>query len=287
MAELKRALPERARCAAVLNADDAHCRDMIDAMTANTLGLVSMQSDAAELNVLGAGRKTCLCVLEKVNGTEWLVLHDAGQRMALLPVDQVPATFEGTARFNVSNAMHAALAAYLAGICPDTIVAALGGFAAGHDTTPGRLNVCDSLPFKVVMDYAHNIDGYRQILNFIDHQAGNGRKILMLGALGDRLDEDIRAAVGVLAGRFDHYVCRNYHIFRGRPSDELPAFIKEILISQGVPEAAISTVLEPDQAIPHTLSVARPGDFVLLLVDNAEIAKGWKVLDDWAAEHLA
>ena len=109
MAVLKRALPERARYAAVLNADNQHCLAMTDAVTAEKLCLVSMQSSVDDLRTHTAERPACFCVLEPVDGQQWLVIHDQ-QRIPLLGVEQIPATFGGTASFNVSNAMHAAVA---------------------------------------------------------------------------------------------------------------------------------------------------------------------------------
>lgn len=283
MATLKQALPERARYAAVLNADDPHCLSMIDAMTAEKICLVSMQSSVDDLQAYTAGRSACFCVLESVAGKEWLVIHDREQRTPLLGVEQIPATFNGTARFNVSNAMHAAVSAYLVGIDPTAIAATLATFTTDHYTTPGRLNVFDGFPFKVIVDYAHNIDGYRHVTAFTDQQAVPGRKILLVGALGDRRDSDIQASLVPLAGHFDHYVCRNYHIYRGRPLEELPALLEKGLIAAGVDAAAISMVTDPDEAVPYSLSIARPGDLLVLLIDDSELAASSKLFETLAA----
>ncbi len=285
MAELKQALPERARYAAVLNADDEHCLAMIDAVTAERICLVSMQSGVDGLRTYTTGRPACFCVLEKVDDEEWLVIHDDEQRIPLLGAGQIPATFNGTARFNISNAMHATMAAYMTGIEPDVIASTLGSFTSG--VIPGRLNVFDALPFRVIMDYAHNIDGYRQIVEFVEQQAVTGRKILMIAQLGDRLDDDILACVAPLAGHFDHYVCRNYHIYRGRPPEELPALLKEGLISANVSATDISIVNDPDEALQYSLSIARPGDLLMLLIDDVEIKTAWQLLNDMAAEKSA
>jgi UDP-N-acetylmuramyl tripeptide synthase len=283
MAELKRALPERARHAAVLNADDEHCLAMIDTMTARVLCLVSMDKDAAALQAIAGTRPACFCVLEKIDGQEWLVLHDAGERIPLLAVDQVPATFDGAARFNVSNAMHAAVSAYQAGVEPTAVAAALGQFSNDFNVTAGRMNQFEGLPFRVIMDYAHNRDGFRRLAEFVSQQSATGRKILMLNQLGDRLDADILASVAPLAGHFDHYVCRNYRVVRNRPHDEIPALLKKGLVAAGVPEAAISTVPDADEAVRYSLSLARPGDLLVLLAGNADMASTWQLLNDMAA----
>lgn len=64
MAEVKQALPERARHAVVLNADDRYCLAMCESMTAEKICLVSMQSSVDDLRVLVDKDTACFCVLE-------------------------------------------------------------------------------------------------------------------------------------------------------------------------------------------------------------------------------
>ncbi|MGD9020162.1 MAG: Mur ligase family protein [Lysobacterales bacterium] len=283
MAELKRALPERARYAAVLNADDEHCLAMIGSMTARVLCLVSMDKDASALQAVAGEKPACFCVLECIDDEDWIVIHDGGRRIPLLAANRIPATFKGTARFNISNAMHAAMAAYQAGISPQLITDTLAEFTSEFENIPGRLNVFDEWPFKIIIDYAHNLDGYQQLIKFVDQQAVTGRKIVMLGHLGDRSDDYIRSSVTPLAGHFDHYVCRNYHILRGRAETELPNMLKEAFISAGVEPQDISVIIDADQAIPQTVAMAQPGDLLMLLADDVEIMHSRQIIKDSVA----
>jgi cyanophycin synthetase len=144
------------------------------------------------------------------------------------------------------------------------------------------MNRFDGLPFRVIMDYAHNIDGFRRLAEFVSRQSITGKKILMLNQLGDRLDEDIRASVAPLAGHFDHYVCRNYRVVRDRRQDEIPALLKAGLVAAGVPEAFITTVPEADEAVRYSLSLACPGDLLVLLAGDADMASIWRLLNEMA-----
>jgi cyanophycin synthetase len=287
MAELKQSLPLRARKAAVLNADDQHCLGMAARVTAERVCLVSMSKSAGELQCATTADVTACCVLEHQADREWLVIHDRQRRIPVVAVNAIPATFNGTARFNVSNAMHAALSSYMLGVEPAKIAAALGDFTSSIELAPGRLNIFDGLPFRVLMDYAHNVDGYTRLVEFIDHQPVKGRKILVIAQIGDRLDRDIRDSVAPIAGHFDHYVCRNYHIYRGRAPEVIPALLKDTLVSAGVAETAISIVIDPNEAVRYGLAIAQPGDLLVILVDDHEIATLWQVLSDLAAEQAS
>jgi len=174
--------------------------------------------------------------------------------------------------------MHAALACYLARVELDAIAEGLSGFRMSFESTPGRLNVFDELPFRVIMDYAHNVDGFIRLCSFVDQQKVSGKKILMFGFSGDRQDKDIMEAAGQLAGHFDNYVCRNFRFTRGREPGEVPGLLKAGLQAAGVREQAISLVTDHQEALERTLNQAQPGDLVVLLVGATEFISVWDML---------
>ncbi len=283
MAEVKRSLLERARDAVVINADNPLTLAMLGHVNAEKKCLVSMETGVYELQGQHGEKRVCCCVLEWSEGEEWLVLYDEGGRIPITTTTQIPSSFNGTARFNICNAMHAAAASYFSGIGIDTIRVALGSFECSYETTPGRLNQFAGLPFRVVMDYAHNGDGFKNLAEHIDSQLVPGRKILMIYYNGDRRDSDIKAAATLVAGHFDHYVCRNAKVLRNsRHPDEVPALLKTGLISAGVSESTISVVPEAWQAVRHTLAMASAGDLVVLLACAAEFQAIWDLLSEMA-----
>jgi cyanophycin synthetase len=180
--------------------------------------------------------------------------------------------------------MHAAAACYLSGTGLDEISSGLASFKMGFETTPGRLNIYDGLPFRVIMDYAHNADGFRQLCEFIDKQKVAGRKIIMVAMSGDRQDEAIMAAVSELAGHFDHFVCRSYPDRRGRAVGEVGALLKAGLLQAGVPTAAIDTLSEPSEAIRFSLNLAVEGDLLILQSGSTEFASIWAEINSYGTE---
>ena len=57
---------------------------------------------------------------------------------------------------NVQNAMFAAVMAYAMGVKVENIRQGLRTFDTSYFQVPGRTNVFDELPFKVILDYGHN-----------------------------------------------------------------------------------------------------------------------------------
>jgi cyanophycin synthetase len=277
MANVKFEVVRRARGTAVLNAEDAFCLAMAQRAKAKRICLVSTIETAQKLSEIQegvAGR----CVSENEAGRLFIVIYDGAERIPLVAIDDIPATFAGVAAHNVSNAMHAAAACYFSGVPVPTIADALRSFRMSFESTPGRLNIFDGLPFRVIMDYAHNADGFRRICALVDRLPVSGKKLLMVGFSGDRQDVDIKAAATFLVGHFDHYVCRNFRGLRDRLPDEIPALLKHSLMSAGITDSAISIVPDADQAVQSTLARAKPGDLVVLLVGSSEFQRVWDLL---------
>ena len=96
------------------------------------------------------------CALEAgVNG-QMITLYDKGSHIPLLWTHLIPATLEGRALHNVQNAMFAAAMAFSLGIKLDAIRQGLRTFDTTFFQAPGRMNVFDEHPFKVILDYGHN-----------------------------------------------------------------------------------------------------------------------------------
>ena len=148
------------------------------------------------------------CALEAgVNG-HMVTLYDKGSHIPLVWTHLIPATLEGRATHNVQNAMFAAAMAFSLGIKLDAIRQGLRTFDSTFFQAPGRMNVYNEHPFKVLMDYGHNAHAVGMMADLAQRLDVAGRRIVVLAGPGDRRDEDLRAIARAVAGRFDHYVCR-------------------------------------------------------------------------------
>lgn len=271
MAEVKRALLERASDAVVLNADDSHCMKMLDFVNAKFTCLVSMQSSQSQLSTKARQPDAAFCVLQAINGEEWIVFHRDGQRLPVVACDRIPATFNGTARFNISNAMHAISACCMAGIDPGLAGKAMTSFESGYATTPGRLNIFDDLPFRVIVDFAHNPDGLANICEFVDNQSALGKKRLAFAGDVSRRDETIRAIGEAAAGHFDFYYCKEYIPVSNVEPRKVAHILKQGLLSRGIPESKIAVRGYGEQVIREILESCQPGDLLVMVAGHVEM----------------
>jgi cyanophycin synthetase len=203
-----------------------------------------------------------------------ITLYERGRHIPLVWTHLIPATLEGRATHNVQNAMFAAAIAFSFDIKLDAIRQGLRTFDSTFYQAPGRMNVYDEHPFKVLFDYGHNAHAVKAMADLAQRLDCTGRRIVVLAGPGDRRDEDLVAIAHAAAGRFDHYICRRDDALRGREPDEVPRIIASTLRAAGVAEPAISVIPDEQEAIEAALNMGQPGD--LLLVFSDALVRSWK-----------
>ena len=175
---------------AVLNADDNH----VYRMGRHCAGRVVLFSMAMAKGEDGydrvdghTSRGGAAFRLESTAEGELIVLRLGSRTMPVLYTHLIPATFGGRARMNVANALAAAAAAWAAGAHLHDIRQGLRTFSTSFFQAPGRLNLVDVGGVRVVIDYCHNVDGMRQLVDFVDRMMVEApTKSGRLGAAGDR-----------------------------------------------------------------------------------------------------
>ena len=266
LAEVKRVVIEVAQDTAVLNADDPRCLRMADHTRAKNVCYVTQQIHypLVKEHIRAGGRA---CVLEEgVNG-HMITLFDRGLHLPVMWTHAIPSTLEGRARHNVQNAMFAAAIAYAMGAKIEDIRQGLRTFDTTFELAPGRTNVYDRHPFKVIMDYGHNAAAIQAMCDLSDRMEVRGRRICVLAAPGDRRDEDIAGIGRAAAGHFDLYICRRDDGLRGRKADEVPRLLRAALMEEGVPTQQIEMIPDEQEAVATALRRARLGDLVLIFAD--------------------
>ncbi len=252
----------------VLNADDA----MLSALARDLhcpIGWFALDDGHPRLQAARTeGRPTCAVR----DGHLRLGIH--GQEHNLGAVAAMPLSFAGSARYNIANLAAAALAAAALGIGADTIRATLARFGASHADNPGRLQHWQLGSLQVFVDYAHNPEGLRGLLQVATGQGAGGRLGLLLGQAGNREAPEIRE-LAATAARFRPAQVMLKDIegyMRGRAAGEVAGILREQLQGDGVPPAAIVDCLDETVAAQRLLAWAQAGD-VLVLPTHGVVAR--------------
>ena len=281
LAEIKRIPIEVARNTAVLNADDELCLRMADYTQAEHLCYVTMNPahSLVKEHIRAGGRAM---VLEQGIYGDMITLYDNGTHFQLLWTHLIPATMEGKATHNVQNAMFAAALAFGMDKSLEDIRQGLRTFNSTIFQAPGRMNVFDEHPFRVILDYGHNAAAIASIGQLVDRLDVSGQRICVLAAPGDRRDEDIRAIAQAAAGHFDYFICKADDNRRGRGEDEVPQMLRAQLIDDGEGENNIEIISNEPAAVSAALEMASEGDLVVIFGDD--IDRCWKQIAGYEPE---
>ena len=268
---------------AVLNADDELVRAMRRRCSGNIIWF-SMQPpgtkvrDFIEERCRRGGRAV---VLEPTEKGDMIVIQHGRRKMQLAWTHLLPSTFGGAAKMNVASALAAAGAAFGAGAPLHDIRQGLRTFTTSYYLSPGRMNLLDVNNIEVLVDYCHNPPGMRMLGDFVESysaqragqaELGKASRIGMIGAAGDRRDDDIRELGAIAADFFDVIVVREDGRLRGRApgvTAELVAEGVRARMAEGSTRCRqVEIVLEELAAVRHCMSRANPGDLVILCVDK-------------------
>jgi cyanophycin synthetase len=273
LAAVKRIVVEVARDAAILNADDPLCLKMADYTSAKHLCYVTMDPTHALVgeHIRAGGRGV---VLESGIKGQMITIYDHGAHIPLLWTHLIPATLEGRALHNVQNAMFAAAMAFSMGLKLEDIRHGLRTFDTTFFQAPGRMNIFDEHPFKVILDYGHNPAAVEVMCELVGRLDVAGRRICVLAAPGDRRDQDIAEIGRIAAGHFDRYILRRDDALRGRKSDEVPHLLRDALLGAGVPAEQVLVIPDEQAATDAALREAEAGDLLLIFADG--ITRTWK-----------
>ena len=159
--------------------------------------------------------------------------------------------------YNVMNALAAAGAATCQGVPLTTIVRGLEAVSG----VPGRMErIASPRGFTVVIDYAHTEDALRQVMTAL-RKLKPTRLVTVFGCGGDR-DRTKRPLMGEAAAQMSDEVV----VTSDNPRSEQPAKIA-LDVEVGVRRVRsdhYSIVLDREEAIAKALSIAQPGDIVLI-----------------------
>ena len=205
----------------------------------------------------------------ELDGKVWKVGHTvAGPDGIAFNIDGKTFTSPLSGTFNLYNILAAVATALSQHIQLDKIATAIAHVSG----VPGRMEVIQRHPFRVIVDYAHTPESLRSVYETL--RMPNARMICVLGAAGGGRDTWKRSEFGKIAAEF----CTETILTNEDPYDENPmAIIDEIAV--GFSDAATTYNLQPTAlhkifdrrvAVAAALRSAGAGDIVVITGKGSE-----------------
>jgi cyanophycin synthetase len=243
----------------VLNADDPRVLAM-RRLASGRPWLFSLDADHPAIRITLAEGGRAITVLDGA-----LTVMTSRRRVhRLLDIDDIPVTLGGISTYNLRNAMAAAAAALGAGIPEEAVVEGLRGFVLDPERNPGRANLFEVDGRVVVVDYAHNEDGMRGLIEICQGlRAPTAQVFLAFGSAGDRTNGIIHRLGYTAARGPDRVAIAELHRYlRGRDPQELVRRLQAGLTDGGKPEAPIFP--NELEALEWMLATSAPNDVVAI-----------------------
>ncbi|MES2567257.1 MAG: cyanophycin synthetase [Bacteroidota bacterium] len=249
---------------AVLNADNKYCVNVGKNASCN-IAYFSMNENNPVV------KEHCkLGGIAAIYENGFITIKKGDWKFRVQKVTNVPLTFGGRVSFMIQNVLAATLATYVYGFATEDIATSLETFIPSAAQTPGRMNIFDFKEYKVMIDFAHNPDGFKGIKEFLS-TIDSPLKIGIITGTGDRRDDDIRDMGRISAEMFDHIIIRQDKFLRGRQAEDIVRLLVEG-IKQVNPETSYEYVPKEIEALNHAFSIAKPGSYIVALsdvIDNA------------------
>ena len=249
---------------AVLNADNEYCVGVAKGLECK---IAYFSVDENNPVIIEHCKKGGIAAIYE-NG--YITIKKGEWKFRVEKASHIPLTFGGKVTFMIYNVLAATLASYVYGFTIEDIKGSLETFIPSAAQTPGRMNIFDFKDYKVMIDFAHNADGFKGIKEFLT-TIESPYKIGIITGTGDRRDDDIRDMGRLSAQMFDHIIIRQDKYLRGRQPDDIVALLVEG-IKEANPTQSYEYIPVEVEALNHAFSLAQKGTFITALsdvIDNA------------------
>ena len=198
----------------------------------------------------------------------YLYANNNKREYKIIGIKNIPITLDGVLEFNIQNVMAACGA--LIGMRIDYCMIAKGfkTFKLNENYNLGRFNIYDLNGIKVILDYGHNIEGYRAVLKCLK-KIKDKRVIGVIGIPGDRKD-NMALSVGKLCGKCtDKVYLKEDRDKRGRKKEEMARLLEKGVLLSGE-KKFYKIILDEKEALKEALKTSLKGDIIVVFYEELQ-----------------
>ncbi len=243
----------------VLNADDKWSKTILKNIKAKKIFFSKKKDNVLIQDAISSGN-IAVYIEDNI-----LCVTNEKKKYKVADIRNIPITLGGILEFNIENVM--ASCGILVGMGIDYCMISKGfrSFKLDSSDNSGRFNIYDVNGINVILDYGHNIEGYRSVLKSLI----KFNKKSLIGVIGVPGDRNNRAVteIGTMCGNaMDRIYIKEDIDRRGRDENEVAELIKTSIDRCGNSEVKI--VLDEKEALKEALDNAEKGDCIIVFYEK-------------------
>jgi cyanophycin synthetase len=246
----------------VLNGDDEWSRKIIDRIKGHIIFFSKSEDNPLIKRIV---EEDGIAVYIK---DDKIFVKNNKREYKIIDLKAMPIALGGVLEFNIENAMAACGSLVALGVDYCMISKGFRTFKLNNNHNSGRFNIYDLNGVKIILDYGHNVEGYKAILLSIFKMKKN-KLIGVIGMPGDRRDESV-IEIGELCGNFlDSIIIKEDKDRRGRKSGEMSKLLEEGVKKSGQCKNFKIRLDELD-ALKEAIKISKTGDIIIVFYEQLE-----------------
>ncbi|MDQ3132021.1 MAG: cyanophycin synthetase [Acidobacteriota bacterium] len=248
----------------ILNADDAESAALINRPAVSQIKkrivYFAMSEENPILKKHSASGETVYFV-----GDNWICEQRGAAVMPIAETTKIPIAMNGTADFQIQNAMAVVAVSRALDLPPEKIAAGLYSFQ-NEIHNPGRSNFYRVGKGYVLIDYGHN----PKALEAICRMTARWTDKFITGIVsfpGDRRDDIIEAAGRIAVAGFDRIIVKGDVNLRGRKSGEVAEMLCRLVLEAGN-QSECKIVLDATQAFEEAVAQIRENEVIVFFYEK-------------------
>ncbi|WP_113886455.1 cyanophycin synthetase [Clostridium butyricum] len=246
----------------VINADDKYSKRILDRISCEKIYFSKSKDNELIKENIDNGK---IAVFIEDNNICVINNH---RKYLIISIDELPISYNGILTYNIENAMAACAA--LVGLNIDYCMISKGfSDFMPCDDNEGRFNMFEYYGRKVILDYGHNIEGYKAVLSCINKLKTKNRLIGVVGVPGDRQDNVIKEIGEICCEYLDEIIIKEDKDRRGRSIGEVSQLLK-ISMLKNSNKKNVKVYLDEVDALEYAIKISKKDDIIIVFYENIE-----------------
>jgi len=248
----------------IINADDEYSKAIINRFEAEKIYFSkSKENPLIQENI--ANGKIAIFIENNM-----ICVINNNKKYEIISTKDLPISYDGKLEYNIENAM--AACGGLIGLKIDYCMISKGfmDFKLNNEYNNGRFNMYNYCERKIILDYAHNIEGYKAVISSLKKIKGENGLIGVIGIPGDRKN-DVGYAIGeICANNLDKIVIKEDKDRRGRKIGEIAELLENAILKTNK-NANLKVCLDEVEALKYAIDTSNKDDIIVVFYEKLDL----------------